>query len=91
MNDREQRIRAIAHRLWEEEGCPPDQEKRHWDAAERMVDAEERSRSVAPGLQPMSVETRPQAPSAGAKPARKAGGAARSRAAAKKARGRSAT
>jgi hypothetical protein len=35
LDDREQRIREIAHRLWEEEGRPPDQEKRHWEAAER--------------------------------------------------------
>ena len=91
MSDREQRIRAIAHRLWEEEGRPPDQEKRHWDAAERMLDAEERSRSLAPGLQPASAETRPQAPSAEAKPARKPGGTARSRAAPKKPRRRSGT
>ena len=35
MNERENRVREIAHRLWEEEGRPPDQEKRHWDEAER--------------------------------------------------------
>lgn len=88
MTDREQRIRAIAHRLWEEEGRPPDQEKRHWDAAERMVDAEERSPSLAPGQQPTSVEMRPPAQ---AKPARKPGGTARSSTAPKKPRGRSGT
>ena len=40
MADREQQVREIAHRLWEEEGRPSDQEKRHWATAERMFDAE---------------------------------------------------
>ena len=46
MPDREHRVREIAHRLWEEEGRPFDQDKRHWTAAERIVDAE-RSTSAA--------------------------------------------
>ncbi|HYS49517.1 MAG TPA: DUF2934 domain-containing protein [Xanthobacteraceae bacterium] len=41
MTSREQRIREIAHRLWEQEGRPPDQERRHWEMAERMVEKEE--------------------------------------------------
>jgi Protein of unknown function (DUF2934) len=40
MPDREHRVREIAHRLWEEEGRPSHQDKRHWATAERMVDAE---------------------------------------------------
>jgi Protein of unknown function (DUF2934) len=43
MNDREHRVRDIAHRLWEEEGRPAHQEKRHWEAAERIVEAQDRS------------------------------------------------
>ena len=43
MTDREHRVREIAHRLWEEEGRPSDQEKRHWATAERMFDAEART------------------------------------------------
>jgi hypothetical protein len=43
MSEREQQVRAIAHRLWEEEGRPADQEKRHWATAERMFDAQERA------------------------------------------------
>jgi hypothetical protein len=39
MSEREQRVREIAHRLWEEEGRPSDQEKRHWATAERMLEA----------------------------------------------------
>ena len=40
MLDREQRVREIAHRLWEEEGRPTNQEKRHWAAAEQIFDSE---------------------------------------------------
>ncbi len=39
MLDRDQCVREIAHRLWEEEGRPSDQEKRHWATAERIFDA----------------------------------------------------
>jgi hypothetical protein len=49
MPDREQRVREIAHRLWEEEGRPHDQDKRHWAAAERMVDAEAAAKPTAAG------------------------------------------
>ena len=41
MPDREHRVREIAHRLWEEEGRPFDQDKRHWAAAERIDDTQE--------------------------------------------------
>jgi Protein of unknown function (DUF2934) len=40
MTEREQRVREIAHRLWEDEGRPSDQEKRHWATAESMFEAE---------------------------------------------------
>jgi len=46
MLDREQRVREIAHRLWEEEGRPTDQDKRHWITAEQIFDAE--ARAVGP-------------------------------------------
>jgi hypothetical protein len=49
MPDREQRVREIAHRLWEDEGRPHDQDKRHWHAAERMVDAEATAKPTAAG------------------------------------------
>jgi len=42
MLDREQCVREIAHRLWEEEGRPTDQEKRHWATAEEIFDAQAR-------------------------------------------------
>lgn len=41
MTNRDQRIREVAHRMWEQEGRPRDQEKRHWEMAEQIVDAEE--------------------------------------------------
>ena len=34
---REQRIREIAHRIWEQEGRPSGQEQRHWEMAEAIV------------------------------------------------------
>ena len=48
MPDREHRVREIAHRLWEQEGRPFDQDKRHWAAAERIVDAEEGTGGALP-------------------------------------------
>ena len=33
MTNRDQRIRELAHRLWEQEGRPGSQEKRHWEMA----------------------------------------------------------
>jgi hypothetical protein len=44
-DDRQQRIRDIAHRIWEEEGCPGDQEDRHWRMAENIVAEEDAERS----------------------------------------------
>jgi hypothetical protein len=43
MPDREHRVREIAHRLWEQEGRPSDQDKRHWATAEQILDAQERT------------------------------------------------
>lgn len=39
--DTEQRIRVLAHHIWESEGCPQGQELRHWHMAERLVQAGE--------------------------------------------------
>ena len=49
MSDREHRVREIAHRLWEDEGRPSDQEKRHWATAERMFDAQATAEGAAAG------------------------------------------
>jgi hypothetical protein len=48
-NAREERIRVIAHRIWEEEGEPIGQEERHWRMAEHIVTQEEAERA---GLMP---------------------------------------
>jgi hypothetical protein len=39
--DREARIRARAHEIWEKEGRPAGEEQRHWDEASREIDASE--------------------------------------------------
>jgi Protein of unknown function (DUF2934) len=39
--DREARIRARAHEIWEKEGRPAGEEQRHWDQASREIDASE--------------------------------------------------
>jgi Protein of unknown function (DUF2934) len=59
MPDREHRVREVAHRLWEEEGRPFDQDKRHWAAAERIVDAEA-SASPASTARPASKRPAPR-------------------------------
>jgi Protein of unknown function (DUF2934) len=33
----DQRLREIAHRIWEEEGRPEGQEQRHWQMAKDIV------------------------------------------------------
>ncbi|HEX6011558.1 MAG TPA: DUF2934 domain-containing protein [Geminicoccaceae bacterium] len=48
--DREQKIKDRAHRLWEDEGRPEGRELEHWREAERQVLAEE------------AAEWRPEAP-----------------------------
>lgn len=40
---RDERIRVMAHRIWESEGRPPGQQERHWKMAERLVDASDDS------------------------------------------------
>jgi hypothetical protein len=55
MEDREQRVRAIAYRIWEEEGRPPDQEDRHWQMAERIIIEEDAERA---GLMPHAPKAR---------------------------------
>jgi hypothetical protein len=40
MSDRETRVRARAHQLWEQEGRPSGREIDHWEQASREIDAE---------------------------------------------------
>ena len=37
MNDDEQRIRELAHSIWEQEGRPEGQAERHWRMAEAAI------------------------------------------------------
>jgi hypothetical protein len=46
MEDREQRIREKAHRIWEEAGRPPDKADEHWEKARQIVDAEDAEREA---------------------------------------------
>jgi hypothetical protein len=41
MNDREERIRAKAHQLWEEAGRPEGGADDHWMKAARLIDADQ--------------------------------------------------
>lgn len=38
--DREERIKARAHAIWEEEGQPESRSADHWERAEREIDSE---------------------------------------------------
>lgn len=41
MQNREQRIRDLAYRLWIEEGRPDGRAQQHWDLAADMIDADD--------------------------------------------------
>ena len=41
MTDVEDRVRARAYRLWQEEGCPPGRELAHWEKAKELVAIED--------------------------------------------------
>ncbi len=54
-NDRDQRLRDIAHRIWEEEGRPWGEDPRHWELAEAILAdeevAEKKDHSAPPALE----------------------------------------
>jgi hypothetical protein len=52
MDDREHRIREIAHSIWEEEGHPEGQAERHWRMAQTIVEREEAERKTSEGEPP---------------------------------------
>ncbi len=68
--DREGRVRGRAHEIWEQEGRPTGQEKRHWDQASSEIDIEE----VASAGKAAGAKKRPgkKNVAAGSKPASKA-------------------
>jgi hypothetical protein len=47
MSDREERIRARAHEIWEQAGRPLGEDLRHWEQAAREIDEEDAA--SAPG------------------------------------------
>jgi hypothetical protein len=51
MEDRQERIRDLAYRIWEEEGRPSDQADRHWQLAQLIVLKEDAERA---GLLPQT-------------------------------------
>jgi hypothetical protein len=55
-SDRNERVRAIAYLLWEEEGRPDGAAERHWAAAEARYDAVDPSRRESEGEPPGNVE-----------------------------------
>lgn len=55
MTDKERRIREVAHQIWEDEGRPADQAERHWEMAQRIVEAtgpEDSEPTPVPGADP---------------------------------------
>lgn len=46
MDDREDRIRECAHRIWEEEGHPHGRDAAHWDMASEQIAIEENQRLI---------------------------------------------
>jgi Protein of unknown function (DUF2934) len=40
-HDKENKIRAVAHRIWEEAGKPSDQAELHWEMATKEVEEQE--------------------------------------------------
>lgn len=55
----EQRIRELAHRIWESEGCPQGEDMRHWHMAERLIAAGEAAQAIEAA--PMPKPRRPAA------------------------------
>jgi hypothetical protein len=70
MTSREQRIREVAHRLWEQEGRPHHQDRRHWELAERMI-AEEEQGAGTRKSPPKARTSRPRRTTPAAAPKRK--------------------
>lgn len=65
MSTDDKRIREFAYQIWESEGKPTGQEKRHWEMARKLAEAE----ALAPS-KPAKAASKPAASKAdGAKPA----------------------
>ena len=49
MDEREDRIRAKAHRIWLDEGSPEGRAEAHWEKAKLQVDQEDQQQAAAGG------------------------------------------
>jgi Protein of unknown function (DUF2934) len=59
LKNREQRIREIAYRLWEESGRPSEQQDKHWQAARQILIAQDPDAcSEAPTVSLLSISER---------------------------------
>jgi hypothetical protein len=48
IDNREERIRETAYRLWEEDGRPIGQAERHWDLARKLAEDDEPRQPASP-------------------------------------------
>lgn len=74
MNSNEQRIREFAYQIWQSEGKPHGQAKRHWEMACKLAasDVQQSASSASPKVKSPSKKTIPaDAAVAVAKPAKK--------------------
>ena len=63
MSDKERRIREAAYRVWEAEGRPDGQERRHWANAAQQIDAEDSAPAQpAPASDESAMRTEPASP-----------------------------
>lgn len=53
--DKNEQIRARAHQIWQDEGCPEGQEADHWARAQAELDAAPTDRADEEGDVPPSV------------------------------------
>jgi Protein of unknown function (DUF2934) len=61
MDNKEQRIRETAYRLWEEDGRPHGQADRHWNIAQKLAGDDE-PRQPAPAARPTREANGKKAP-----------------------------
>jgi len=59
MDEREERIRQWAYRLWQEEGCPEGREAVHWEKACELVAIEENQKATTKPVQNLGPEGEP--------------------------------
>ncbi|GLK85815.1 DUF2934 domain-containing protein [Ancylobacter defluvii] len=52
MDEREDRIRERAYRLWEADGCPFDRTEHYWFEAEKLIAAEDAANAAAASPRP---------------------------------------